>query len=192
VVPENLHDFFVACAGVAGTLIGLLFVAISVAADRLAAENEASQFHRVRAAGALTAFLNALSVSLFALVPVHKIGPAALVVAIIGLLFVAAALLSLRRVHQLRQHALRDALFLVGLVIIFIIQLDQAAQVIARPADAGAVNTIAVLEIACFFIGIARAWELIGGPDVGFTREVIALFRGRPPSPGDSAEEESR
>ena len=189
-VPESIRDFFVASASVAGALIGLLFVAISVASERLARAEAGAQRYRVRAAAALTAFINALAVSLFALIPGHKIGPAALVVAIGGLVFVLAALLSMIRSRRARRDALRDALFLIGLVVTFVVQLIEGADLIAQPADSGAVNTIAALVVVCFLIGIARAWELIGGPSIGLTHEVTALVRSHQRGADDPAGEE--
>jgi hypothetical protein len=177
VVPETLRDFFLSSTSVAGALIGLLFVAISVSAGRIGRESAGTQFHRIRASAALSAFLNALTVSMFALIPGQKIGPTALVVAIIGLLFVLASLLSLIRLRQVHWSAMREAVFLVVLVVTLVIQLIQALDVISHPHDVGAVQTIAILVVVCALIGIARAWELIGGPEIAFWREFTALAR---------------
>jgi hypothetical protein len=190
VVPEGIHDFFVTSGSAAGALIGLLFVAISVSAQHLAQDKAGAQLHRVRASAALGAFTNALTVSLFALIPGHKIGPTATVVAIFGLLFVTASLLSLISSHQVRWGALREALFLIGLAVTFVIQLIAGIDVTASPGDSSAVNTIAVLVVICFLIGVARAWELIGGPSIGITQEVTALIRDRKRDAGDPRGEE--
>ena len=184
-VPADIHDLFLAAASVAGALIGLLFVAISVAAERLSRDKAGASGHRIRAAAALTAFTNALAVSLFALVPGQKIGPTAVAVAAAGLTFIAAVLLALVRMRQVRWSTARDVLFLVGLAVVFAVQLLEGIDVIIRPGHADAVTNIAILVIVCFLIGIARSWELIGGPSFGVRHEVTALVRGHESEPAD-------
>jgi len=172
-----MNDFFTASASVAGALIGLLFVAISVASDRLRAGTD-GQVHRIRAVAALTAFTNSLSVSLFSLIPGHKVGPTAISVAAVGLTFVLASLLSLIRLRrQVRWATVRDALFLIGLAFTFVLQLLDGIDVTTHPGNSGDVDTIAILVVICFLLGIGRSWELIGGPSIGIRKEVAAMVR---------------
>jgi len=193
VVPESIHEFFVASGGAAGALIGLLFVALSVASERIAkAPAGVQQLHRIRAAAALTAFINALAVSLFALIPGHKIGPTAMAVGASGLVFVVASLLSLIRLRQAQWRTARDSVFLAGLAVVFVVQLIEGWDVSDQAGNFGAVETIAVLVVICFLIGISRSWELIGGPSIGFTHEVTALVRGHDQSAGDPSDSEAQ
>jgi hypothetical protein len=187
VTPADLHSFFAASASVAGALVGLLFVAISVAQERLTAE-DAAQAHRVRASAALTAFLNALTVSLFALLP-GDVGGAALVVGILGLLFIVASLLSLLRVRRTQPGELRDAAFLVGLAAVFAVQLIYGLLVWLHPHEPGDVDNLAILVTVCFFIGIGRSWELIGGPSIRLHGEVRAIVHAHGQGPSEKAGE---
>ena len=190
-VPVNIHDFFLATAGVAGALIGLLFVAISVSAERLAREAAGVQLLRIRASAALTAFTNSLAVSLFALIPGEKIGWTAVIVGAFGVLFVVASLLSLVRLHEVGWTTVRDGLFMTGLLAVFVLQVVEGADVVAHPGDAGSVDTIAILVTVCFFVGVARSWELIGGPSIGIGKEVTALVRNHGQGAGEPESEQS-
>jgi len=63
--------------------------------------------------------------------------------------------------------------------VVFVIQLIFGIELMGNQSDSGAANGVAILVIVCFVIGISRAWELIGGPSIGFGHEVVALFRSK-------------
>jgi len=176
VTPGGFHDFFVAAAGVAGALVGLLFVAVSVVQDRLTKEGE-SQLHRVRASAALTSFSNALAVSLFVLIPGVGVAGPTIAVSVLGLGFVLASILSLIRLRRQHGAPARDAFFLAGQTVVFVIQLIAGISASRYAVDVSSTRTIAILVVASFLIGIARAWELIGGPEIGLLHELRLLGR---------------
>jgi len=179
---DAAHDFFVAGASVAGALIGLLFVAISVAPERVLGPN-ASEAHGVRAAATLTAFSNALVVSLFGLIPGLNIGGAATAVAIVGVLFIAGALLNVTPAWRDGRLQLSEISYLVGLFAVFVIQLIAGIGLDRHAGNASDLRTLCILVVVCFLIGIARAWELVGGPSVDLGRQLAIRLRSRRESP---------
>jgi len=100
-VPSDFSVFFASSAGVAGALIGLLFVAISVAPAEPTAAQQVE--FDIRAGVAFSALTDALTVSLFALIPGIDLGLAALVVAIGGIASCIAFIIVSVRAGELRQ-----------------------------------------------------------------------------------------
>jgi hypothetical protein len=188
----SAHEFFAGSASVAGALIGLLFVAISVAPEGVLGP-DASEAHSVRAAAALTAFTNALAVALFGLVPGFDAGDAATVVAIFGLLFIAGSLMRVVPAWRAKRIKLSDVSYLIGLLGVFVIQLIVGLGLDRHAGDKGDLQTICVLVIVCCLVGIARSWELVGGPNIGMGHELFQLFRARRGSRGtDGGQERER
>lgn len=178
-VPEEFHEFFVAAAGVAGALIGLLFVAISVVPDSVA--DGARSALRVRPSAALSAFLNALLTSLLALVPGVSIGGVVTVLAAAGLLAMLTLLGVLLRDRRVLggRDVVRAAVFVVGQGAVYVVELLRGLDLQRDPTDPAPLTAVAVLVVILFLLGIARAWEFVGAESPGLVRALVEVGRSR-------------
>ncbi len=199
-VPASFHDFFGGCASVAGALIGLLFVALSVSQEKLTG-GDARTEHQVRAAAAFSALVNTLVIALVGLLPEASLGDAAIILAGAGLATTAGLIVVLYREN--RGHVGRgDVRMLAILLVLYALQLANAGQLDGGPRDVAGISRQGGLAILFFLFGIARSWQLVGARNVSLASTVTAVIQrppsqGRPPgSPGlparDDGEEEGQ
>ncbi len=173
-VVGNYRDLFVVIATSAATLIGLLFVAISVSKGRAQAHPQI--IREFRAAASLLAFTNTFTVSLFGLVPGNNIGYPAAIVGVIGLLFTAAGVRTILSLPS-QQHLRRPQVALVvALLLIFGFQTANGVELIIDSHHAGALDIIGDILVASLLIGIGRAWELVGDWDAGLVSSLGRLI----------------
>jgi hypothetical protein len=188
VVTGNYRDFFVVIATSAATLIGLLFVALSVAKDR--PQVHAQVIREFRAAASLIAFTNAFTVSLFGLVPGNKIGYPAAVVGVVGVLFTAAGVRATLSLPIQQQHRRPQIALVVGLLVVFGFQTFNGIELIINPHQSGALDVIADVLIVSLLIGIARSWELVGDWNAGIVASITRLV-GHQPQGSSAVESDS-
>lgn len=136
------------------------------------------QIHRVRAFVSLTAFVNALVVSLFALIG-DNLAAAVEAVAVVGLVRALVSLISVLRPRGLHGRDLPDELFLIGPVAAFGLQFVGAIRLARSPQDAAAAEALATLAVIFFLTGILRARELIGA----FAGDLARALQHHPRSP---------
>ncbi|HWG63537.1 MAG TPA: hypothetical protein VG253_17735 [Streptosporangiaceae bacterium] len=151
-------NFFLGSTTVAGALTGLLFVALSVAPERLSGRS-ASLEHQSIAATAFTALVDSLLISLIALRPGNGIPVANIVFGVLGLTSTTAlgVRLWLARGEQRLSH--RWPFLLPAIAVIYGFQTVVGFTATTR-VDAQSEG--ATLVLIFFAVGIARSWELLG------------------------------
>ncbi len=153
-VPSDLIGYFTVTAQVAGTLIGLLFVSISLRYEAILGAS-ADFPSRALAGASFTGLVNALTISLWALVPGSGLGYPVVASGVVCLF------------HTLRLHRgglrRRDASFGIFLlsVAVYLAQIVEGAWLIARPGEKEIVLILAYTLFGAEAASLRRAWALL-------------------------------
>jgi hypothetical protein len=180
VVPASYHDFFSACATVAGALIGRLFVAISIAPAKLSGPSAAND-QQLKAAMAFSALVNTLVIALVTLLPGASLSLTVIILAAAGLSSTVGLIILLLRDTRLRVRV--DQLILPAvLLILYGLQLANGVELGGSPRNSGHLGSLGGLCIGFFGFAIARAWALVGARDSSLVAAVVQMAR-RPSDP---------
>jgi hypothetical protein len=157
VVPHAFDGYFTAAATAAGTLIGLLFVAISFRSDTVFGPR-AMPGGEPLAITAFTGLVNAFFVSVLALIPSDNIGYGAAVMA-------AISVYGLLRLNP-RMYVQRIG-FSFGLALIaYTAQLVVGVILVLHPGDSSQVSNLSYIVFASMAVALRRAWALMRGSHI--------------------------
>jgi hypothetical protein len=182
VVPASFTNVLLASAGASAALIGLLFVAVSIAPARVFG-HRAEVRHHAAALSAFIALSNAFFISLGGLIPTVPIGAFVLMAGCIA----AGQTLSLLRLWsqwQRERRLFRGVALFLGSASLYGYEI-WTARLLVRPAvDMPALSTLCELLLGTYAVGLARAWELLGAPHSGIVSELRAWLGPRQSSDG--------
>jgi hypothetical protein len=174
VITAAYREFFEAIAAAAGSLTGLLFVALTVTQRGNAAKGP-PVIQQVRAAAALLAFVNALTISLFGLAPGTGVRWPAATLGVIGLMFAAAGTRSILSSPITTRQRTGQLRLLNLLVLIFGADLVTGIILILNSHNGTALDVLTDALVVSLLVGIARAWEFVGEWDTGFWASLSVL-----------------
>jgi len=170
VVPSEFANFFIASASAGAALVGLLFVAVSLAPEQMVTHRAPLERQAVTGS-AFTALTNAFFISLFALIPHFNIGAGIVPFSSLCLVTSLIQAWHLLRLRKGWQSLLRRAFLVVLSVGLYGLELLNGFQLLTAPSQAAQAASVFGLlwcVIGAFGIGLTRAWELLGAQRYGF------------------------
>jgi hypothetical protein len=163
-IPAQLSGFFAASTAAAAALVGLLFVAISIAPQRVFGTTAAP--HAI-ATSAFIALADALFISFGALISPGTCSWIALAMGVVGLVGTLAQAYTLLYLElNPRLVAVRSVLVIAALVI-YAVQCWYASQILLQPNASWPAYGLANVLLAVFALGILRAYGLLGAHVTG-------------------------
>jgi hypothetical protein len=192
-IPQAMDTYFLASAGASATLVGLIFVAISLwPREKML---HAPPTWRAVAGGAFFALLDAFFISLFALNTALNLGWTALTLSLLGLvnsLYLGVPLL--RSIPDWRtQHratVAASALLVVSLAT-YGAEGYFGVRLLLQPNDTFAVGGIAIVIAVFYALALIRAWELLGIEQIGL-RRLLNPLQQIPPAGSTQEEQEEQ
>ncbi|HLW03780.1 MAG TPA: hypothetical protein VKT82_34355 [Ktedonobacterales bacterium] len=176
-VPPAFMTFFATSASAGAALVGLLFVAVSIAPHETV-KTSAPIERQATSASAFTALINAFFISLGALIPASNIGIFTLFMSVLGLLNTLTLTRHLVMPWPGLNGLVRRGPLVAAGLIIYGYEMYFAILLLITPDDKGPLYGLMGLLLGVYGLGIVRAWQLLGAKRFGFFGGFFDPFKG--------------
>jgi hypothetical protein len=179
-LPSDYQPFFTASVAASSALIGLLFVAVSVAPERIFGGQAETQ-RQAQAVSAFSALANVFFISMTSLIPGVVLGLVVVATAAASSLQLLGLLL---RAHLWRSegsalHFVRGLLLFVASAAIYGTELYLGVVLLQKPTDSGVLAGLLEVLLGAYAIGLGRAWQLLGAPRTGLVSMLMDSLERR-------------
>jgi hypothetical protein len=175
-VPPEFINFFSVSAAVGATLVGLIFVAVSIAPEHIVMDSAPVERQAV-AASSLTALLNPFFLSIVALIPHTSMGLIALILSSVSALNSLYLAWRLLKERQRLLAAMRKLLLIAAALVIYGYEFSAGLRLTMAPSQSDPLYLLTGVMIGAYAFGLLRAWELLGARRFGITNWLISPLR---------------
>ena len=179
-VPPEYETFFLASAGASAALIGLLFVGVSIAPERVFGE-KADPRRQAQAISAFSALANVFFISMASLIPGIVLGAVVTVVGAVSSVQLLGLLVRVPQSGRNMVEAVRGAILFLASAAIYSTEIYLGILLWMKPAGPSALAGLLEIMLGAYAIGLGRAWQLLGAPRIGLTSYALDLLERRLP-----------
>lgn len=176
--PPEFQTFFLASAGAGAALIGLLFVGVSIAPERVFGAT-ADPRRQAQAVSAFAALANVFFISMASLIPMIALGIVVTMVGCVSSLQLLGLLVRVRPQGVNVVETVRGAVLFLGSAAVYGAEIYLGMLLWSKPGLTAALVGLLEVMLGAYGIGLGRAWQLLGAPRIGLLSYALDRLEGR-------------